>query len=249
MVKRLKYEDVKKVFEERGCTLLSEVYVKSKDKLSFICTCGRTSEIAFDKFRSGQYCGGCRNERIGNTHRHSIEHIRKVFEKGGCKLLSVDYEGVHQKLNYVCNCENEAYISFSKFQDGQRCKVCKSRKITEKLSGPKSPLYNHNKSIEERIRDRKYPEYQMWRRSVFARDNYTCQCCGQIGGVLNAHHIEAYSRNPALRIDLANGITLCEECHKDYHRDFYRKDADKESFEEFMYGQYRQPWYAGEVFE
>lgn len=249
LVKRLKYEDVKKVFDERGCTLLSEVYVKSKDKLSFICTCGRTSEIAFDKFKSGQYCGGCRDERIGKASRHSIEYVRKVFEGNGCKLLSKTYEGNKQKLNYVCNCGNVAYISFAKFQSGQRCKVCKSTKITEKLSGANSPMYNHDKSTEERIRDRKYPEYQKWRRDVFSRDDYTCQCCGEVGRKLNAHHIESYSRNKDLRTDINNGITLCESCHKEYHANFYRNDADKETFMEFMYGAYRDPWYAGEIFD
>ena len=110
-------------------------------------------------------------------------------------------------------------------------------------------MYNHDKTMEERIRDRKYTAYYDWRKQVFERDEYTCQCCGQEGGKLNAHHIEAYSRNKELRTELSNGITLCEDCHKEYHSNFYKNDADIETLDEFLTGEYRIPWYAGEVFD
>lgn len=58
------------------------------------------------------------------------------------------------------------------------------------------------------------PEYKLWRKSVFERDNYTCIECGQIGGILNADHIKAFSLFPDLRFDIKNGRTLCVNCHK-----------------------------------
>lgn len=60
--------------------------------------------------------------------------------------------------------------------------------------------------------------YKRWRSSVFKRDNWTCQKCTTQGGTLNSHHIKSWAKFPKLRYTVANGITLCEECHKNEHQ-------------------------------
>lgn len=57
-------------------------------------------------------------------------------------------------------------------------------------------------------------EYKKWRIAVFERDNYTCQVCKKVGGVLNADHIKPFSLFPNDRLDVNNGRTICLECHK-----------------------------------
>ena len=47
---------------------------------------------------------------------------------------------------------------------------------------------------------------------VFARDNYTCQCCGKSKGkILQTHHIMYRSNGGTNRVD--NLITVCTDCH------------------------------------
>lgn len=56
--------------------------------------------------------------------------------------------------------------------------------------------------------------YKIWRKTVFERDDYTCQECLQKGGKLEADHIKEWSNFSELRYELSNGRTLCHECHK-----------------------------------
>ena len=57
--------------------------------------------------------------------------------------------------------------------------------------------------------------YKEWREFVFARDQFTCQMCGQKGRSLEAHHIRPKYMYPELTLDKDNGITLCKICHQD----------------------------------
>ena len=66
-------------------------------------------------------------------------------------------------------------------------------------------------------KERSSGKYILWRTSVFVRDNFTCQVCGQVGGDLNAHHVKPWADNPALRFSVDNGVTLCRNCHNAVH--------------------------------
>lgn len=61
--------------------------------------------------------------------------------------------------------------------------------------------------------------YKDWRRAVFERDNYTCQCCARRGISLQAHHIHPWANYPELRYDVDNGQILCISCHKLVHNE------------------------------
>ena len=56
-------------------------------------------------------------------------------------------------------------------------------------------------------------EYKKWRTEVFRRDDFTCSECGQRGCKLQAHHIFKKAKFPYMALEVANGITLCRECH------------------------------------
>lgn len=57
-------------------------------------------------------------------------------------------------------------------------------------------------------------KYDEWRRSVYARDNYTCQMCGANHCEVHAHHIIPQRMNRNLILVIDNGITLCRSCHE-----------------------------------
>lgn len=239
------YAMVKDFFESNNCILLSTEYRRAKEKLDYVCECGTTSEISFDKFKQGQRCYRCKARKTGGKNKHSYEYIRDFFLESGCLLLSTVYFDNKQKLKYKCECGNESQIAFAKFQAGQRCEKCKSRKISEKLRGPNASNWDHTRTMEERINDRRYPEYYEWRRIVFERDDYTCQVCGIRGTSLNAHHIQGFAKFPELRTEPSNGITLCSDCHSLYHRKIEHNTATTEGWEYFS-NEYLDPPFAGE---
>ena len=55
-----------------------------------------------------------------------------------------------------------------------------------------------------------------WRKAVKTRDHYACINCGP-GKSVQAHHLLQRVNFPEKAFDVANGITLCEACHRLAH--------------------------------
>lgn len=105
--------------------------------------------------------------------------------------------------------------------------------------GPKNPMWDS--SIDEKTRakfkhhSRQYIGYKQFRKSVYERDDYTCRVCKESpSGNLVVHHLNSFTDFPHLRIDINNGITLCNSCHKDYHSKFGMKGATEDKFKEYI---------------
>ena len=61
-------------------------------------------------------------------------------------------------------------------------------------------------------------EYKQWRKQVLKRDSFICQKCGATNKKLNVHHIKRFAKDIANRFNVANGITLCVDCHRELHK-------------------------------
>jgi 5-methylcytosine-specific restriction endonuclease McrA len=98
-----------------------------------------------------------------------------------------------------------------------------TRKKIGEISKARTPrghahyAYTHGRHQRDKC-DRRTTEYKDWRDAVFARDNYTCQACGDDrGGNLQAHHVKSFAAHPELRFVVSNGITFCRDCHERLH--------------------------------
>lgn len=99
----------------------------------------------------------------------------------------------------------------------------KEGKPNYKNRGPNNYKWKGGPNDEE-IAARMTLEYTLWKRAVYKRDNYTCQCCGRVftgkdRKYVCAHHIKYFDTHPHLRYEVSNGVVLCRKCHTREHRD------------------------------
>jgi len=232
-IKRIKWDikKAKKLFADNNCKLLEEVYINNRTKMRYECSCRRESKITLHHFMEGKRCRGCMGEKLAENFKFSYKEVKKIFKDAGCKLISKEYKNNREKLEYLCDCGREAEITLRDFRTGRRCMKC----AIEKRSGENYWNYNFDKTDEEREIERKYPEYNQWRKDVYKRDNYTCVVSGKsISGNLVAHHLEGYTPNRELRTVVSNGVTMDVYYHKLFHKLYGNGNNTREQFEEFL---------------
>lgn len=230
------YEEVKSIFEESGCYLISDTYTNNKVPLEYICLCGKKDFKALANFMGGQRCKSCAQETIANKLRTPYEEVKQYFEDHGCELLSTEFIHSNAPLEYRCVCGEESTTVLGRFKYSahKRCFKCAAKLGAEKTKGDKHPNWRHDLTEEERISRRLSYENKTWRSAVYERDNYQCQCCLINGnGNLNAHHKDGYNWCIDRRYDIENGITLCSDCHTEFHVTYGYGDNTEEQWDEF----------------
>jgi len=77
-------------------------------------------------------------------------------------------------------------------------------------------------------------KYELWRKTVFERDNYTCQKYKIRGRKLIAHHIKNFAQWPELRFEINNGSTLSDKAHREFHRKYGIKSNNDIQLNEYL---------------
>lgn len=178
-----------------------------------------------------------------------VKRLRKDLNGqtfGRLRVLSVDGKDKQNRLRWrcCCSCGNEVTIDSRHLVQGRTVSCgCYCIEVSTAIinrvkpwkTGKASHLYKHNLTDEDRIRHRIFPELPLWRKKVFARDNYTCDLCSIRGGKIVAHHLNCWAGFKDLRFKLDNGVTLCKSCHHDFHMSLggCRNHCTKQQYEEY----------------
>lgn len=214
--------------------------------------CGKQIEIVFSRYKKNKhnYCSTecqSKGKTLFYNGKNSPLYKRSIVkcEVCGKKIEVNQYDCKHQKHFYCSNkCRIEGYKKIFKGENnpfyGIKHNESTKNKISQANQGKEAWNKGHKvpwKTDEEREKDRSLygDKYNEWRNAVYVRDNYICQCCGNNkGGNLNAHHLNGYAWCKDERLDVNNGITLCEECHKLFHSLYGRGNNTLEQFIEFI---------------
>ena len=114
--------------------------------------------------------------------------VVKVGDLPNCSnvILDIEYDCCHKptKMDYY------HYVKYN--HDGKiYCQHCNSEILNSKENHPQ---YKKEKTDEERLNERRYPEYMNFVKNVLERDNYTCQCCKEkLSGNAEVHHLDGYN--------------------------------------------------------
>jgi hypothetical protein len=172
--------------------------------------------------------------KIAREKRCSIGGVQYLLEKYEIPRRSSG-EGV---LIALTNPERKLKISKAQKKAWNNLDYRKkmSMTISKAKRGEKSHFWKGGKTKITMLL-RESAKYNLWRQSVYIRDNFTCQKCGEKGGNLVAHHKKPFSKlldevkknlplfdlyegaliySPLWDVD--NGITLCLKCHKKIHK-------------------------------
>lgn len=147
---------------------------------------------------------------------HSEETKKKMSEQRRGRILSEEWKrkiGLAGLGRYHTEeTKNKIRNKITGLKRSQET-IAKFLKNKKSFKGEDNPNWKGG-ITPEYLKIRACDEAVQWRKSVFERDNYTCQKCGDNRGHnLRAHHIKSFTKYPELRFDTINGITLCEKCH------------------------------------
>lgn len=158
-------------------------------------------------------------------------------------LEVVEYDAVRSEKakgtfwKCVCSCGNKKSVKASHLKNGSIVS-CGDRRIHRTGENNSNWKGGVTSVLQSKRTSREYNE---WRDAVYAKDWYTCQCCGAYGDNVNknAHHIVNFSEYAEFEYDIKNGICLCEECHHircngSFHNIYGTRHNTSEQLEEYI---------------
>lgn len=160
-----------------------------------------------------------RNTKI-KVNINDVPHGSNVKVDVMCDLCDKKYQTIYQtycKHNYNGKCY---------------CRICANKLFN---SGENNSRWRKDLTDEEREIGRNYPEYTQFVKRVYERDKYTCQCCHKKPKHgLAVHHLNGYNWFIEGRTDETNAVTLCENCHSNFHYIYGYGDNTREQYEEWI---------------
>jgi hypothetical protein len=187
------------------------------------CDCGTEKIVWANNLKAGNVisCGCAQKEKAVEVGKLKAANI--IGQRFG-RLMVLERSGStrHRRATWLCRCDcgKTKTIKGNALLSGntQSC-GCIQKETMHRI------LWNPNLTDEERFVNRNrniaVPGVNPWRKKVYNRDYYICQKCGEPRcGNLVAHHKDGWEWCKERRLDVANGVTVCSDCHARFHAQY-----------------------------
>lgn len=224
---KLTHQEVERYISKQNCKLLSE-YKNANSPLMIKYKCNHDVETTFARFKHYETstCNQCAKKKGAKIRSHGFKSVKLFIENTGCKLLEVEYKNANTSMLLQCKCGVKWKSNFHTFQRSKykACKLCSSLKLdSDRIKRKNGTYIKLDLNVTDKIR-----------KDVFSRDNHTCKKCGfssfdKRNHNLNAHHLFNKVSFPKWKYKSINLITLCAECHVNFHKQFgYSNNTPKQ---------------------
>lgn len=227
-IKYYSFEEICFILDDMNITIcMNKEDFKSTDDITYYCPiCNNKVTKNLRDIKKTKGCYHC-NESKKKTTREIIEFCESIEYE----FMDEEYINNHHKHKLKCDRGHITFMSMANLKNGARCFKCSK----EDNRGENHVNWNPNITQEKRLEKRKSLKNIYWRNDVFKRDVYTCLICkDNKGGNLNAHHLDGYNWCKERCLDITNGVTLCNECHKLFHCIYGYGDNTEEQYNEFV---------------
>lgn len=223
-------------------------------KVNAICTkCDKTRSVAICKYK--EICGKCNSMASIKIAHEKMRELKKdpeyskIRKDNHSKMLSKLWSDPEYRAKQI----ERSIERFNKPESIQKAKDTRANYFNdpEKIESKRSKMrdlrikrFSESEfskimtfdEFEKEWNDRRYNrEIKDWRKAVYTRDGYICQICLKSNvGKINAHHLNSFHYCINERYSIDNGITLCNNHHKEFHNLYGNINNTKEQFFEYM---------------
>lgn len=131
-MKKLEYNKVKEEFEQRGYILLSQQYIKAKEKLEYICLKhpDKKQYITYDNFSHNHGCKYCSNELTSKRCRKTDSEIETLFQGREYSVVDIYRNNSITYIKYICpkHSDKTQTVTYGNFLNGTGCAYCRESK-------------------------------------------------------------------------------------------------------------------------
>ena len=210
----INYEYVKEYISEKGDCIISNEYIRAKNKLEIKCgRCDQVFLMTWDDYQGGRRCGKC-----SRSYKKTYDYVKQYIETHGDTIISKEYVNNKNKITIRCGkCEYIYEMTIANYQNGKRCIKCGRQRASVKRS--LDPTYVE--SIVSKYGDKLISSYKNSKTKI----DVECQKCGNIYKVL-FYHFRDGSRC------LCNTISKGEMHIEDYLKELNIEYRREKTFEE-----------------